>query len=374
MSPKLSKLPFLLAVAISQPAAAIELLDGQLSINGFGSWGYGAANHGNSYDVAEPKGGFGDGEFALALTARLSARAVVGAQMRVSPENNAVFLDWLFGEWRFSDHAHLRLGVVKHPIGIFGEISRVGTQRPFFLLPQGLYGSTEFTGAGVQGVSLSGSLASFSGWSLNYDLYGGALELPVPNTIEKVMDPGSLRPGGMLITVEEKTKYIAGGRLVANTSIDGLDIRLSGYGTPVAVDSAPRSVIGASVQYVGDKFSARAEYFFFYENGDLVIDQLRQHTAYLETAYFITTQIQLGIRGEVYRLRLLNGVRSSLLDHHELAATFNYWFTPGLVVKLSVHAIDGNRFANPASLDDALLAGGLNRYTTALVIGTQFSF
>ena len=52
----------------------------------------------------------------------------------------------------------------------------------------------------------------------------------------------------------------------------------------------------------------------------------------------------------------------------------NYWFDPGLVVKLSVHAVDGNRFAQPAVLDDALLNGTLKRSTLATILGMQFSF
>src|SRR5712692_3775311 len=62
------------------PAAAVEVGEGKLSINGFGSWAYGASNHGNSYGGAEPDGHFGDGDFALSLSARLSDRAVAAAQ------------------------------------------------------------------------------------------------------------------------------------------------------------------------------------------------------------------------------------------------------------------------------------------------------
>src|SRR6266852_2202279 len=132
----------LLVLLVSVHAAAFEIQDGRLSINGFGSWGYGWSNHGNTYDIAQPTGNFGAGDFALALTARLSDRAVAGAQLRVSSDRRAN-LDWVFGEWRFSDRASLRVGILKHPFGIFGEVPRVGTLRPFYSLPRGLYGSTE---------------------------------------------------------------------------------------------------------------------------------------------------------------------------------------------------------------------------------------
>ncbi len=167
---------------------------------------------------------------------------------------------------------------------------------------------------------------------------------------------------------------MAGWRIIADTPVDGLDLRLSAYGTPFSVENGPRFVIGPSIQYLGEKLSARAEYFYSYEKGDRPRDQTYAHTAYIEGAYFLTEQIQVGARAEIYETRFFDGPRSSLLDHHELAATFNYWFNPGLVVKLSVHGIDGNRFAYPPALDDALLAGGLDRRTVALILGTQFSF
>ncbi len=63
-----------------------------------------------------------------------------------------------------------------------------------------------------------------------------------------------------------------------------------------------------------------------------------------------------------------------MFEHREVAGTFNVWLDPGLVLKLSLHAIDGNRFANPPSFDDALLADSFKRRTLALIAGMQFSF
>jgi hypothetical protein len=121
---------------------------------------------------------------------------------------------------------------------------------------------------------------------------------------------------------------------------------------------------------LGDRFSARAEYFFFWEE-----QNQRTHTAYVEAAYFLTPHFQVGARAELYRLHLLKAPADSpLFEHYELATTFNYWFDTDLVVKLSFHAIDGNRFARPRALDDALLSGRLNRRTLASILGMQFSF
>src|SRR5712664_1935674 len=147
---------FVLVLPLS--AAAVDIQDGKLSIDGFGAWAFGASGHGNRYSVAYPTGNFGNGDFALAVTARLSERAVTGAQIRLTPRDGTVSLDWVFGEWRFSDRARLRLGIVKHPFGIYGEVTRVGTLRLFYLLTESVYGSTEFTAGGVKGLSFSGEL------------------------------------------------------------------------------------------------------------------------------------------------------------------------------------------------------------------------
>jgi hypothetical protein len=361
---------FLALLALgSAPAAAIELEDGKLSLNGFGSWAYGASDR-NDFLVARHTGHFDSGDFALALTSRLSDRAVAGAQLRYAPDHGGLFLDWAFGEWRFSDLVRVRAGVVKHPLGIFGEVPNVGTLRPFFLLPQGIYGQAEITGSGVGGVSVSGIAPSRGGWGFSYDLYGGELRLRVDEVIPKILEPSNLVSGGTLAVHAEETKYVVGGRLIVTTPFEGLEVRLSAYGTPIREENGPRIVAGPSLQYLGDTYSVRAEYFYFYEEASQ-----RSHAAYVEAARFLTDRFQIGARAEIYQTTSLQtSVSSSLFKHREIAATFNYWFDPGLVAKLSIHAVDGNRFAFPTALDDALLGGGLNRHTIATILGVQFSF
>lgn len=366
-----SALLLVLLAASAPPAAAIELQDGKLSINGYGSWGYGATNL-NEYTIAGHGGDFDAGEFALALTSRLSDRAVAAAQLHFSPEHTGLSLDWAFGEWRFSDLFRVRAGVLKHPFGIFGEVVNVGTLRPFFLIPASVYGATEISGSGVNGLALSGVIHPGKGWELSYDLYGGSLKLHVEEVIPKVLQQaqGTLQPGGTLGIEVEETKYILGGRLIVATPLEGFEVRLSTYGTPVHEQNGPRIVVGPSLQYTGEAFSARLEYFYFWEDGSQ-----RANAAYAEAAYFLTERFQIGARAEIYdttSFEFPGG--SSLFEHREVAATFNYWFDPGLVVKLSVHAIDGNRFAFPVPLDDALLAGSVKRTTFASIVGMQFSF
>src|SRR5438128_8365930 len=160
----------MLMTLASLQASAIEIEEGKLSLNGFASWAYGASDD-NEFHLAHHSGHFDSGEFGLALTDRLSDRAVVAAQLRFTAEDGRLFLDWAFGEWRFSDRIRLRIGVIKHPFGIFGEVANIGTLRPFFLSPSGVYGLTDVRGSGVRGASIGGTLPSTGRWEFSSDPY-----------------------------------------------------------------------------------------------------------------------------------------------------------------------------------------------------------
>ncbi|HXN55705.1 MAG TPA: hypothetical protein VN874_05510, partial [Myxococcales bacterium] len=180
------------------------------------------------------------------------------------------------------------------------------------------------------------------------------------------------RPGGTLVPVEDEIDYVAGGRLLAATPVAGLSFRFSGYAT---LRNSRAAIAGFSVQYATDQLDLRAEYFFRSEAGQETGARAYEHAGYLEGSLYLTSHVQAGLRAELYAAHLLgySGPRP-LLDHRELAATLNYWFAPGFVLKLSGHLIDGNRFAHPVAVDDAILAGTLERRTVAVIFGTQFSF
>lgn len=348
-------------------AGAVELADGKLSINGFGQWAYSQTGNANGYAGFDAGSDFSGGSVALALHAQLLERGHVGLQVRFDRDHNATTLDWGFGEWRFSDQLRLQIGLIQHPFGISGDVRDVGTVRPFYLLPSSIYGSADLTGEAIDGVAIRGSTFSGSGWSLRYDAYFGALALPSSSTFDKLA--AGFSPGGTIRTTTDETTFVAGGRLTIAAPLEGLSFRLSGYSTLRDTEDV---VIGPSIQYAANGFDLRAEYFFHYQGS---APKARTHAAYVEAAYMLTARLQAGVRGDVYSGQLLgyNGSRA-LLDHREVAATLNYWFDPGLVVKVSAHFIDGNRFALAPALDDAVLAGTLQRTTFAVIAGTQFSF
>jgi hypothetical protein len=363
-----------LAWALAMQAHAIDLGDGKLSINGFGEWFGGVTPGGtNAYLDAKPEGNYGDARFALALTSHPVDRATVAAQVHFRPGDIGVEVDWAFGEWRFDDHFRLQVGRFKHPLGIFGEVMEVGTVHPFLFLPQGVYGNTELTTEGVSGVGAHGIAFDRGGWTLSYDAYFGALEQRVDEPYAKLLSPQDLQAGSTVEVGVEESRETLGGRLELATPVEGLSVLASAYGSAhgfLANESGVRWVAGPSLEYTGDKLALRVEYFHHRD-----FDVARTNTAYALGSYFLTEHLQVALRGEISDTELVGFQgESSLLHHRELAAAINWWFTPGLVVKLSGHAIRGNRFAHPDLLDDALLAGTLAPDTFAAFGGMQFSF
>src|SRR5207253_8980900 len=77
------------------------------------------------------------------------------------------------------------------------------------------------------------------------------------------------------------------------------------YGSPIRQTEPERLVVGPSLQYTGERFSARAEYFFAYE-----ANYHRAHTAYLEAAYFLTPHFQVGGRAEIDRKKHTSELQS----------------------------------------------------------------
>ncbi len=362
---------------LAAPAGAVELADGKLAINGFGGVGVGLTDK-NAYDLANPTGTRGAADFSLAVSARPMERLALNTQLhfnlRADIETPAIF-DWSFAEWTFNDAARLRIGQAKMPLGIYGELEHVGTLRPFFSLPQGIYGPAEIYTQSYQGVGLTGHVENAAGWGLDYDAFVGNLFVEVHTPFAAIAPETG---------AEQHLQHFqaAGGRIGLLPPVEGLRLLASGYygrttrseesialGEP-AEDLNPFFVVGGSAEYLRSGFSARAEYFYRGEEGDETVN-----SGYLELAYFVTEKVQLGARGELSVTSLVDFEgESPLLVHRALGGTINYWFTPGFVVKLSYDNVFGNRFAYPPDVEAAYAEGRLKNRTNVLMAGMQFSY
>jgi hypothetical protein len=361
------------------PAQAYELLDGKLSINGFGGLGLGGTD-GNPYTVANAQRTREQATMSLAVGARPIDRLSVSSQFYFhvgGGEAAGVSLDWAFAEWRLADTMRLRAGRVKMPFGLFSELMDVGTLRPFFMLPQGLYGETEIVTEAYNGAGLTGRLESDSGWAVEYDAYVGGVGLEGKSPI------GALDPE-RVAEVDETSAHVLGARVSLLPPLDGLRFMVSGYwGSTDLPENATTSFVaslgggdklwtfGASAEYVDAKVMVRAEAFYRKQTSDETGGAM-----YLEAGYFVLEKLQVVGRAELstWTVAWSDIEASNLLLHRELAIGVAYWLSPNLVVKASYHNVFGNRLAYPEDVAQAYADGTLKSRTNAVVVGAQFSF
>jgi hypothetical protein len=353
-----------------------------IAIHGFGGWAYGKTD-GLTTSIGTQKGNYDNAEFALNISAKPYENLSLVAQTRLTSESGShTDLDYAFAEWKFNDALKLRVGRVKHPFGIYGEVFDVGTLRPFYLLPQSLYGPNGFTARAYNGAGLTGNIRMPKKWGLQYDVYGGQIQgdFETPGLIAG--DPALFSQPS--IKFQYKVNDTIGGRLSINTPINGLSFGGSGYRgkatTDISVLSgvATRTVNDIHVDYSGDRFTLRAEKGHLRNGTDFSVN-----SDYVEAAYKLTEHWQIAARTEKLKvgvnlnLSQLPPIYPQLLKNSENAVSLSYWFRPNFVLRGSVQQIKGNRFAFPATSDEvmqALATNHLKDTTRLLVFGAQFSF
>lgn len=356
----------LAVLAAPVASSAVQVGDGKLSVNGNGSWAYQRTDE-NLY-FADSDGDYDTAMFDLVLSARPTDDLVMSSQLGF--DQDEVELEWAFAEWRFADTLRFRIGKVKQPLGNYMELQFVGTARPFFTLPTAVYGPTELGASSYFGVGATGEFLLDGGWGLQYDAYGGALEMEVYEPFE-VLEPGH-DPADVPALEEEVVENILGGR-VSLSSPWGVTLRLSGYFGRMERDEAKQfgfGVFGLSALYRGERLWVSAEVF---QSGERRNETHR--LGYAELAFFVTQRLQLAARYELSRTTLEEvTVRSPLLRHDEAALGVNYWFNPQLVLKASVHRVEGLRFAAPEATDGTGALADPSDRTLLFVTGAQFAF
>jgi hypothetical protein len=352
-----------LAVLCDQPRA-FDFADGKLTLNGFGSWSYAKTNV-NHFLGGEPGGNYENGYFALAVSARPADELIVAGQVRFLMDNT-LQLDWAFAEWLPFEQVRVRLGKVKHPIGIYAEIADVGTLRPFLDLPQSVYGPAGIAGEGLLGGSASGDLR-LGDWGMGWDAYAGGLDLQRSGPFLEPIIPGALSG-----VANVRTNQILGGRLALRPPVEGLELRASGFRgvNPASFGLPPATqvVYGVSIEYLTERISLRSEGFRVNESNTFTT-----WSGYVELGVFVAKHWQVAGRLDAAHAHtpLVDLPKDSpLLAHRELAFGVNYWIDPNAVVKLEYHDLDGNLLA----FSDAGSIGAVERKTHLVKMGVQFSF
>lgn len=371
--------PIVLAILTIAPAATANTDSDHVEIHGYGGWAYGRSNADDNRYLASSKAGEADYvNMAVAFTSRSSDRVWINAQVwweQSQGEEWTSVVDFAFGEWRVSDALRFRVGQVKHPFGIYTEVFDVGTLRPFFWLPQSVYGPSGVVAEAYRGAGLTGSVFTAGDWRLEYDFYGGELNLEAPpfaSLLASAMETAGDEDSAEL-EEEVEVRDLVGSRVTV--TVPGSEVRMgiSAYtGREEGGNGERHSSLGAHAEYLTDDWSCRSEYTFLRES-----QTVDATNAYIELARRLGNSWQIAGRAD-YSKTTLDGIdageASPLLDHLDLATGLNYWFHTDFVLKLSTSWVDGNRFARPEDLRAAIEDEGLNRKTRLVSLGVQFAF
>lgn len=382
-----------LATFAAAPAAAQELTIDKLAVHGYGGWSFGRTTDNlntNFFLFAHQRGDYFHNEFALNVTAQLSDQLSIVAQpfwhSGHHANQTASGMDYVFGEWKFSDMARLRLGNVKQPFGIYTEVFDVGTLRPFAALSQSVYGPSGMIGKSYSGVGLTGALFADGPLGIEYDVYAGGLETLEEDTPLQMLTQITDTVGRAALNAATTRTWrdVIGGRLILRTPLDGFSVGTSGYtGTrPVTrlgqARDWRRTVVGAHADYTSDAWSLRGEWARERDEANFTADG-----SYLEGAYRLTTRLQLAATWGTFDTEVENvpaanlAKGKSLLDHEETGFGVNYWFSPNFVVKTSYHLVTGNRFSHPdptTRFRNLAYNGQLVNETNAVLVSVHLSF
>lgn len=361
-----------LVAGLTTVTARADESEQSVVIHGFGGWAYGKTDV-NHYLTGTPDGEYDNANLSLNVSKRASERLAIVGQVEWFDNQGEVDVefDYAFAEWKVNDALKLRVGRVKQPFGISSEVFDVGTLRPFYELPQVLYGPSGILGEAYVGVGLTGSKAGKTGWGVAYDVYFGGQNL------EEYLPPEALlrgEPVGEFNAAEiERTRDLVGGRIVLETPVQGLRFGASGY-TGHEIGSNRRTGYGFHGEYLAAGWSLRSE--FAHES---VADDVTARAFYGEAAYHFGAHWQAALQYGRLTTSLAGvdaGTFPSLREHKELAVGLNCWVTPEFVLKLSYHRVDGNRFAGPPvdALADTAQSGALATRTNLVLAGAQFTF
>jgi hypothetical protein len=344
---------------------------GDVRIHGFGGWAYGKTDNVNDYLEADEDGSYDHIDFSLNISASPAERLSLHVQTAYGSQTSGAeaSLDYAFAEWYFADALTVRAGKVKAPFMLYTETYDVGTIRPFFHLPQGVY--RQLAAEAYNGVGFTGALYPTDEWEIRYDLYGGKLAL-LPNRF--VDTEGQ---SGGFVDFEPVFEPIVGGRLSLYPPLEGANIGISAYRGELEGDTLVDTYffLGSSLEYMKGKFWFRSEYLTQLETDILEVD-----VVYAEFAWQLTERWQIATRyewGEFPIPELEAYIPASFFEHQELVVGLNYWFNPNFVWKISYHQVQGNRFAVPETPEDFFMAvqrGHFEEDTQLILIGTQFSF
>jgi hypothetical protein len=370
----------------------------KISIYGFGSWAY-AKTDGNQYLWSENEGSWSFNDFALNIDAQVDSKLRVNAQLYHNSflHGKEFNLDHAFAEYAISDSFKIKAGLVKQPFGLYGELKRVSTTRPFFTLPVSLYDSEFFIAAAYSGVGITGNLELSRDWLVRYDLYTGSsrgsLTARSATALINYLYGGQERPEhpedvNIMTMFDLETKNLYGARVEITNPISGLSIVGSYAQSYLEGFLKDTNIIGYETDVRAAALSVNYEYGNYLLKGEIADIDIpgifRDYIAYyVEAGYFFSESLQAVFRledfqGESYSNNPMNQALfekwSALIMNKELAVGLNYYLNSNLIFRASVHWTDGLIWAAPAEGLKAFIDDEVNDDTVNFIAGVCYSF
>lgn len=353
----------------------------------------------NNYLVKSKDGSVDFTELGVNLTTHLTDKLRVGLQLVANKLGTtgtfSTKADWFYLDYRFKDWLGIRAGRVKLPFGLYNDTSDIDAARVPVLLPQSVYpiADREFLLAQT-GLEVYGYVSLRRAGALDYRLYGGTIYFQLP----------AQAPGPVQIT-SFTTRYVAGGRLLWETPIDGL--RLGGsfqalqldlglmYDRSSAMPPLPAEAVAVkatallwvgSLEYVAHDWQVAVEVSRWHvgaaESSDPTVYPPTAATESERAYAMVNYRARRWLQPGAYYSRLVSVVDETLrkpgatdagATQNDFAGTLRFDINSFWLVKVEGHFMHGTADLNP-SLNDGTLRDSLVRNWGAFFLKTTAYF
>ncbi len=358
-----------------------------ISIHGFGNWAAGFSDNNNIFVFATEDGEYNNYYLALNLAAQPADKLSIFTQFCWERDKNEkkVHLDYVFAQYMLSSRLKFRVGNMKSPFGLYSEIYDVGTLRPFYLLPAGMYNSPGMFPQSYVGLGITGEFLISKNWEVSYDFVTGEIEFHEfiietpsgfdPVTHQPIMQKENLQPigremAGVKISLNSPFSGLMFGFSILNFasySIKNGETRQQGD----EYKNVRQNLMSGFLEYQAEKITIRSEIY-------RINSVSKVAGGYFEASYMLNNNWQVAVDYDWFENKTESVLKrifaKSMVKHKNVGLSLNYWFNPNFVCKAGFYRIDGNEFARPDMVHEAFFAGELKEKTNVMIIGTQFSF
>jgi hypothetical protein len=377
---------FSLVSLVGSPVFAAEIgpEGGLLSVDvhAFASQGYILTTNNNYLAHDTRHGSFQFSEIGINFTKDLGDKLRMGLQLfaqDLGPTGNYnAKLDWFYLDYRWKDWLGVRAGRVKIPFGLYNEVNDIDAARVPILLPQSVYPlQTRNFLLAQTGVELYGYARLHSAGALDYRLYGGTIFIDLTTP-----------PGSPYQLTDLNVPYVAGGRLLWETPLEGLrfggslqalrlDTTFLASGKSVSVGIPVVLGVG-SAEYSVHDLVLTAEYsrwYAKYNSRDSTVypsSSLDSERGYVMATYRATHWLQTGVYYSVLFPDIQH--RDGRADRqHDLATTLRFDLNAHWLVKLEGHYMMGTAGLS-SPLNDNVPISALDRYWVVFLAKTTAYF